>query len=382
MTGSLQQKNGKYYAVINSLDNQGKRKQKWIATNLTVKGNKKRAEQFLRERIAEFELQENLIQSDVLFSDYVLHWLSIAKIKVGEITYQGYSDIAKTQVIPYFKERAIPLKKLTREDIQEYINEKSAHGNMKNGKSLSPKTIRAHYLVIQQTLKEAQKSKLILVSPCEFVVLPKMVRYEASFYTEAQIKDLFTAIKNEDIYPLIYFTAIYGLRRGEAVGLKWDSINFDMNTLTVKHTIVGHKEIIEKDTTKTKSSYRSYPLTPTVIELLKQRKEKEEENRKLFGKEYIENSYIFKWDNGKIYAPDYITSKFPKLLKKYGLPHIRFHDLRHSCASLLVAQGFELKDIQEWLGHSDIQTTANIYAHLDVKRKNNIANSMAKVMDF
>ena len=133
----------------------------------------------------------------------------------------------------------------------------------------------------------------------------------------------------------------------------------------------------EKDTTKTSSSYRSYPISEDVEKMLKSIKEKENENRKLFGKEYIENDYIFKWENGKLYSPDYITSKFSKLLKKHNLPHIRFHDLRHSCASLLISKGFTLKDIQEWLGHADIQTTANIYSHLDIKRKSNISNSLS-----
>ena len=104
--------------------------------------------------------------------------------------------------------------------------------------------------------------------------------------------------------------------------------------------------------------------------------------RILFGNEYFESDYIFKWENGKPYTPDFVSRKFHKLLEKYEFPIIRFHDLRHSCASLLIANGFSLKDIQEWFGHSDIQTTANIYAHLDVERKNKIANSMSNTLKF
>jgi integrase len=138
--------------------------------------------------------------------------------------------------------------------------------------------------------------------------------------------------------------------------------------------------VVEKDTTKTKSSYRSFPLTDDVRELFVALKAAETENRKLFGKEYHANDYIFKWDDGRPFAPDYVTSKFGDLLKKYDLPHIRFHDLRHSCASLLISLGFSLKDIQEWLGHADITTTANIYAHLDAKRKQGMANSLASAV--
>lgn len=231
-------------------------------------------------------------------------------------------------------------------------------------------------------LKEAVKSHLITTNPCDDVILPKMARREISFYSASQLNDLFNAIKNEPLYPLIYFTAIYGLRRSEVLGLKWDSVNFENNTITIKHTVVRFNDVFEKDSTKTSSSYRSYPLTEEVKNILTMLKEAEKKNITLFGKEYIKNGYIFKWDNGKPYAPDYITSKFSKILKKYGFPHIRFHDLRHSCASLLVSQGFSLKDVQEWLGHSDFSITANLYAHLDTQRKTNIAKSMSDSFHF
>ena len=106
-------------------------------------------------------------------------------------------------------------------------------------------------------------------------------------------------------------------------------------------------------------------------------KEREKRGIKKYGELYEENDYIFKWDYGKPYAPDFITRKFSRLLKNNDLPIIRFHDLRHSCASLLLSKGFTLKDIQEWLGHSDIEITANIYTHLDQERKKNIMKSIA-----
>ncbi len=379
MTGSLQEKNGKYYAVINVTEN-GKRKQKWIATGYETKGNKKRAEQFLRDKLKEFEMKSNLVSTDVLFCDYIKHWLDKIKPSLDIITFKGYSDIANTHIIPYFMNNKIKLVDVKRDDVQEYINIKSKNGKLNGLGGLSPKSLKAHKNIIQQVFKEAIKSNLIVVNPCEFIILPKHQKYEVGFYTIEQINELFSCIKEEDIYPLIYFTVVFGLRRSEVLGLKWDSVNFDLGLITIKHTVVRYTEVYEKDTTKNKSSYRSYPISEDVKQMLLSIKDKENENRKLFGKEYIDNDYIFKWENGKPYAPDYITSKFSKLLKKHNLPHIRFHDLRHSCASLLIAQGFTLKDIQEWLGHSDIQTTANIYAHLDIERKNSIATSLVNVI--
>lgn len=97
--------------------------------------------------------------------------------------------------------------------------------------------------------------------------------------------------------------------------------------------------------------------------------EDEERNRRALGCNYIENNYVFKWQDGRPYSPDYISHRLNRLLKKHNLPHIRFHELRHSCASILITLVFSLKDVQEWLGHADIKMTANIYAHLDVIRK-------------
>ena len=112
ITGSLQLKNGKYYAVINLKDCNGKRKLKWIATGLDEKNNKRKAEKFLSDKIKEFEAKEGIIASDVLFCDYIVHWLKNAQIRVDAITFQGYEYIAKTHIIPYFKEKNIKSKSL------------------------------------------------------------------------------------------------------------------------------------------------------------------------------------------------------------------------------------------------------------------------------
>lgn len=376
MTGSIQTKNGKYYAVINLIDNNGKRKQKWISTGLEIKGNKKKAEQFLRDKIKEFELQKNIVSVDMLFTDYIVLWLDTIKISVDEITYKGYKWMCDAHILPYFTSKKIKLCDISRNHIQDYINYKFENGRLDNKGGLSPKTLKEHKLIINSVLKEAVKNDLISKNPCEFVKLPSIQHREPTFYTKQQVSELLTAIEKEDLYPLIYLTIIFGLRRSEVLGLKWDSVDFDRKFITIKHTVVNYRGTVEKDTTKNKTSRRTYPMNDYVEKMLLDIKSKENENRCLFGKEYINNDYIFKWNNGKPFSPDYITAKFSKLLKENNLPHIRFHDLRHTCASLLIDNNYQLKDIQEWLGHADIQTTANIYGHIDIERKKNISNSM------
>lgn len=245
---------------------------------------------------------------------------------------------------------------------------------------LAPTSLRQHKNVLFQTLKMAVRDVLIPSNPCEQVVLPQATRHQSSFYSAAQLNSLLEVTKEERLHPLIYITSIYGLRRSELLGLKWDSIDFERKTLTIRHTVAKVTKVVEKDKTKNASSFRSFPLTPAAEQIFLDMKRQEETNQKLFGKEYHKNDYVFKWEDGRPYSPDYISHAFSKLLKKYDLPHIRFHELRHSCASLLIAQGYGLKDVQEWLGHSDIKMTANIYGHLDTKRKQGIAANMQQLL--
>ena len=377
MTGSLQIKNNTYYIVINTYDRSGKRRQKWLTTGLPIKGNKKRAEQMLREKLREFELRENLVYSDMLFSDAVRQWLKASAVRVDEVTYQGYECLVKSQILPYFDALGIKLLDVNRRVLQAYIDEKFENGRKDGKGGLSARSLRLHKNVLYQTLKDAVRDELIPSNPCEQVILPQMQRYEAKYYTAEQLNTLLAAIRDEPLYPLVKLTAVYGLRRSEVLGLKWDSVDFENGTVTIKYTVTKVLETVEKDKTKNASSRRSFPLVPEVRAILLELKEQEKANRKLFGKAYAENNYIFKWDDGRPFAPDYVTHRFRKLLSNKGLPPIRFHELRHSCASYLINMGFTLKDVQEWLGHSDIKMTANIYSHLDVSRKKNMADALS-----
>ena len=189
--------------------------------------------------------------------------------------------------------------------------------------------MRQHKNVLNQTLKLAQRDGLIQTNPADLVVMPHAAQFTGTFYTEAQMRHLLTAVKNERLYPIIYVTALYGLRRSEVLGLKWDSINFAMQTLTIRHTVARVTKVVEKNKTKNASSFRSFPLTDDAVRLFKILLQQEQYYRNHFGKDYIDNDYVFTWEDGHPYSPDYVSHTFHKLLKKYDLPHIRFHDLRH-----------------------------------------------------
>lgn len=163
------------------------------------------------------------------------------------------------------------------------------------------------------------RHKLIRSNPCELVRLPKLERREYEWYNASEINTLLETIKDEPLRPLIQTTVMYGLRRSEVLGLQWQSVDFDTNTILIRHTVSMSTKVVEKDKTKNKSSYRSFPLFPEIRELLLQLKEEEQKNREFFGDTYVENDYIFKWANGAMYDPSYISHKFGDLLRKYDL---------------------------------------------------------------
>ena len=373
MTGSLQVKNGKYYMVLNGVEN-GKRKQRWVSTGLTEKGNRRKAERLLREKLAEEERKAPSGEAtNILFTDYLQRWLALSEQRVDEVTMQSYRMLSLRHVLPWFQERGLTLSEVSRKVIQEFLDEKGRCGRLDGKGGLGPKSLRELKNVLNQTLNEAVRGELLTVNPCNLLRLPPKETSRAQFYTSEQLNALLTAVKEEPLYPLIRTAVVYGLRRSELLGLKWDSLDFENDTLAIRHTVVKVYSTVAKDKTKTKSSYRSFPLPPEMRDLFLSLRADQERNRRLMGKDYVQTDYVFCWPDGRPFTSDYVSHRFSQLLKKYGLPHIRFHDLRHSCASFFINQGCDLKQVQEWMGHSDISTTANIYGHLETQRKNAMA---------
>lgn len=251
---------------------------------------------------------------------------------------------------------------------------------------LSPTTVIRRHANVRKCLQYAFQIGMIKSNPADRVEKPRKVKYKATIYNREELDMLFKAVKGDPLELAVILGAFYGLRRSEVVGLKWDAIDFERKTISIRHTVIqftmgGASQTIYKDSTKTKSSCRTLPLVPPFELLLRYLKTQQEQNRKLCGRCYCEDylDYIYVDAMGQLIKPNYITQHFEILLKKNNLKKIRFHDLRHSCASLLYANGVGLKDIQEWLGHSDIATTSNIYTHLDYSNKVSSANAILPV---
>ena len=290
-------------------------------------------------------------------------------------TFSSYTQMVKKKIAPYFRNTGLTLDGIQAKHIQSfYLHEL---------KTVSPGTVIHYHANIHKALKYAVKMDLIPFNPADKVERPKKQRYIADYYRQEDLERLLEASRDHPYSLLIQMTAFYGLRRSEALGLKWDAIDFERGTISVIRTVTtitldGKQTEIEQQSAKTKSSLRPLPLIGSFREYFLQVKEAQELNKQVCGNCYNHeyDGFVFVDELGERMRANYLTSAFPKFLEDHGLRRMRFHDLRHSCASLLLANGVPLKHIQEWLGHSDFTTTANIYAHLDYKSKITSAQAM------
>lgn len=369
VTGSLHIKNATYYAVIGYYNKSGIRKQKWVSTGLKAKNNKKLAnvklEEIKKEYQDKLDKKEETESQRVLFCDYMIQWLEMVKHKVEIGTYAGYSRVIKGKVYTYFKEQQIKLIDLKAVDIQAFYKYLFDLG-------LKSNTVIHYHANINSALKYAVKIDLIPSNPADKIDKPKKQVVITSYYAIEELEVLFEKVHNTQIEIPVLIASHYGLRRSEVIGLKWNAVDFNKKEITIRHTVlqtnVDNKlQIVAKDKTKNKSSYRTLPLIPIIEEILLQEKERQCKNKKLYKSGYNMKyqEYICVNEIGNLISPEYVSHKFPEIIQKYELKHIRFHDLRHSCASLLLKNGASMKQIQEWLGHSNYNTTANTYTHLD-----------------
>ena len=377
VAGHLTLKNGRYYAVLNYRNAGGQRKTKWISLGLSEKGNKRKAESELARLRAEFEPPKEAgdLSNDMLFTDYLLEWLEIAKGRLAVATYSSYAAMIKKPVGPYFRQRNLTLRELEARHLQMFYSEML--------RKVKPNTVIHYHAIIHSALKYAVKTDMLVQNVADKVDRPKKNSFQPVFLSAEEMQKMFEALRGTKLELPVLVAAFYGFRRGEVLGLKWDAIDFERGTISVIRTVTtitldGKQTEIEQQSAKTKSSLRTLPLIGSFREYFLQVKEAQELNKQICGNCYNReyDGFVFVDELGERMRANYLTSAFPKFLEDHGLRRMRFHDLRHSCASLLLANGVPLKHIQEWLGHSDFTTTANIYAHLDYKSKITSAQAM------
>ena len=385
VAGHLQEKNGIYYVVLSYRDAAtGKRRQPWINTGLPVKGNKKKAEKMLdvlrRKYDAPGESAGDL-SGTMLFADYMEHWLKIIKGSVEVTTYSNYTSNVLKKIVPYFRKKGLTLGGLQAKHLQAFYLHELEH--------ISGTSVQKEHANIHKALKYAVQLDLIPSNPADRVERPKKTTAVSQYYSAEEMERFLELTKDHKLALLFQMTAFYGLRRSEIVGLMWDNIDFESNIITIRHVVTqvqvdGKATLVEADRAKNRSSVRSLPLVGDIRERLLRMKRLQAVNREICGNSYNRDflGYVFVDEMGNLYKPNMVSESFRKVLKKHGLRKIKFHDIRHSCASLLLKNGVNPKLIQEWLGHSDISTTMNIYAHLDTTSKDISAAAMSQALSL
>lgn len=312
---------------------------------------------------------------DITLGQWLEHYLKndVAPYR-AKTTYAGYCTIAKNHVIPTIG--YIKIQKLNRIDIKQYYGIMLQGKNMKQ--PLSGNTVRKHHTFLYTALKEAQRCGIIKKNPAEHVSIPSYVKPDIPYYQPDQVKLLLDAVENEWVlYPLVNIICYLGLRREEALGLKWEDIDFDKKTIYIcRARVVANRQVYDKEP-KSKSSVRILYMNQELENALKEVRNKQIENKELLGEIYRDSGYIVVSQSGEPMNPGSVSSMFGKFVKQNkSLEHIHLHGLRHTFASILINKGVPIYHVSKIMGHGSTHITENTYAHLFRETHENILSTI------
>ena len=308
------------------------------------------------------------------------------KHQVEESTYTGYKRQIEGRTKEYFTKHPIMIADLKPVHILDFYNWLYSQG-------LKGNTVVKYHANIRKALDYAVQTDLIQSNPAIKVGRPQQEQFIADYYNQEELNNLFKVVKDTPLELIVYLTAFYGLRRSEVLGIRWSSIDFENKTITISHKVVTvtnedeevktKTKMITKSKTKNKSSYRTFPLFKEIENLLLYTRKMQEYYSSIFKDSYNKQykDFVCLDELGNLRKPDYVSHKFKQILRNNDLREIRFHDLRHSCATLLVKKGISLREIQDWLGHSSSKTTER-YTHLDSSTKINSASTIENALSF
>lgn len=373
---SVQSKKGRLYAVM-QVKKDGTTKPVWRALGLPEGANKTKVNKAFREVVAQYEQEFWEEQerggrppADIPVYDYLVSYLKRVEPELQKNTIVSYRSMTNGKIRRYFQRRPqLTVGNLKPQDIQDFYQSLFADGVVAN-------TVIHYHALLRRAFQQAFKEELIDANPFDRVGRPRKNKFHGENYTQEELLTLLHLARGDVIYPAILLAGAMGLRRSEALGVRWSRIDWEKRTVLLDTKIVeyrenGKKKVEPVEEMKNKSSRRTLPLPDPVVEMLQVQKEHREVYRKMFQGSYNAQylDYVCVNQLGELLRPSYVTDHFRELLDKYGLRHIRFHDLRHTFASLLINQDVPLINVSNFLGHSDLSTTANIYAHLDKASK-------------
>ena len=388
LPASIQTKKGRLYAVMQVREN-GKTKSVWRSLGLPENTGKSKVSKAFREVVKKFENEyaEQIARSgrpalDIPVFDYMCAYLKKAEPNLQKNTIQSYHMMIYGKIRRYFEpKRHLTVGSITAKGIEKFYEHLFSQNVVSN-------TVIHYHAILQRAFQQAFKDEMIDANPFDRIDRPKKNKFHGENYSEEELVTLLELTRSDSIYPAIMLGGGLGLRRSEAIGVRWSRIDWDkktvlLDTKIVEYKVNGEKVVEPVEEMKNKSSRRTLPLPEPVLEMLSEEKEKQALYRKMFKGSYNRkyDDYVCVNELGELIKPSYVTQHFSDLLKKYGLRHIRFHDLRHTFASILIGQDVPLINVSNFLGHSDLSTTANIYAHLDKASKQGSADIITEILN-
>ena len=382
VSGHLEVIKGIYHMKLSWVSEDGRRYRKSKSTGLIERGNKKRANDmlinFIRDQEAELAAKGSSVK-DILFTDYMQQWLERVKMQIRLTTYSGYQDNVNGVIVPYFEPMGLKLTDVTPQHIQNFYTEQL--------KRVKGTTVKSYHANIHKAFKDARRLQLIDSNPMDCVDPPKAQPFHGQAYTIEESQKILALVSSTIFEIPITMMLFYGLRREEAIGLKWSNIDFENDSILIGHTVTetrveGHLQMIQKDLTKNNSSFRSLPLVAPIKELLNEKRKSIYECKKLFKSGYCSkySDYVCVNEIGELIRPRTLSDNFKRIIKKNNIRNLRLYDCRHTAASIMLKNGVSMKQIQMILGHSDYATTANIYSHLDYADKVYATKEMKNIL--
>jgi integrase len=302
---------------------------------------------------------------------YLARWLEdAARQSVRPRTLDGYQRIVGKHLSPAIGR--IPLARLSPADVQAMLNAKSSTG-------LSPQTVRNIHAVLRRALSQAMRWGLVARNVATLVELPRVARAEVRALSPADARAILEAVRGDRLEGLINVTLATGMRQGEALGLRWRDVDLDDGSLSIRHTLqrLGGAQLVEP---KTARSRRVLAASAGTVAALRAHRTRQLEERLWAGSRWQEADYVFTTRDGAPWDGTNVTKRFQRLLAAADLPRLRFHDLRHGAASLLLAQGIHPRVVMEMLGHSTIAVTMNVYSHVTPALQREAANRMDELL--
>ena len=296
-----------------------------------------------------------------------------AKVKVRASSHQTYRGYIDNHIKPNIGK--IPLEKLTSLELQKFYKKLLEKGRVDRlesrhqSKGLSAKTVRNIHQIISSAMKLAQEQKLIASNPAEGCALPKMEHQEMQTLPVEQLQSFLREAKESGVFELYYLELATGLRRGELLGLKWEDIDLERGDFRVRRQIARINGEVVEAPLKTKNAYRTLPLAEDTIDVLKAQRKKTGDG-----------PWVFPSPTGGPISPDSVLHMLHRVLKRAGLPRVRFHDLRHTFATLALQNGVDVKTVSGMLGHFSAGFTLDTYAHVTTAAQRQAAKTMGGIL--